>query len=403
METPLRILLLEDLPEDVELIEHTLRKEKMLFVSKRVDERQQFIDALSDFAPHVILSDHSLPLFNSIDALNICRTLPVYIPFILVTGAMSDEFAVTCLKGGADDYVLKSNLSRLPVAIRTTLKQHEDEQQRKQAEDSLLQQNQELIKINDELDRFVYSVSHNLRAPLMSVLGLLNLTKYEKEITVDGLKAYLEMIESSIFKLDHTLKDIIDYSRNERQQIDIDRIDLRVMIDQSFGRLKYLPGQEHLSRHIEVIGIAPFYSNTYRLSVIFDNLLSNAIKFQDSGKTAPVISIRANIDPGTATIVIEDNGVGIPRELQEMIFTMFFRANEKSDGSGLGLYIAREMITKLKGEITLSSQPGLGTRFELSIPNQMEQQKGIGNLSTGIKASNPPTSDNKWITNTSHS
>jgi signal transduction histidine kinase len=374
METPLKILLLEDLPEDVELIEHALRREKMLFVTKRVDERQHFIDALKDFLPDVILSDHSLPQFNSIDALTICRALPIYIPFILVTGAMSDEFAVTCLKGGADDYVLKSNLARLPAAIRATLKQYKDEQQRKQAEDSLLQRNEELIKINDELDRFVYSVSHNLRAPLMSVLGLLNLTKHEKNLTLEGIREYLAMMESSILKLDHTLRNIIDYSRNARQEEEIEKIDIREEITQSFERLKYIGGQERLSKKIEVKGIAPFYSNAYRLSVIFDNLLSNAIKFQDHDKVDPMIAIGVNIDPASATIIVEDNGVGIPDDLHGLIFTMFFRANERSDGSGLGLYIAREMIRKLRGEITVSSQPGVGSRFELIIPNQMEHQ-----------------------------
>ena len=388
MEKSLKILFLEDLPEDVELIEHVLRKEKISFISKRVDERQEFIEALQDFLPDVILSDHSLPQFNSIDALSICRKLTVHVPFILVTGAMSDEFAVKCLKGGADDYVLKSNLSRLPSAILTTLKQHQDERQRKQAEEILRERNEELIKTNDELDRFVYSVSHNLRAPLMSVLGLLNLTKYEKAISVETLKEYLQMMESSVLKLDHTLREIVDYSRNARQEVEIDKIDIRKMIDQSFERLKYIPGHEDLSREIEVTGIAPFYSNVYRLSVIFDNLLSNAIKFRDIHKVTSKVVIRANIDPSRATIIFEDNGVGIPDDLQEMIFNMFFRANERSDGSGLGLYIAREMMWKLKGKIIVSSKFGQGARFELTIPNQIEQQTEEQNLSGETNVSN---------------
>src|SRR6185369_16229642 len=156
---PLKILMLEDLPEDAGLVERTLRKEGILYTMSRVDTKEEFISSLRELGPDVILSDHSLPQFNSAEALKICRRVGLQIPFILVTGTVSEEFAVNCLKMGADDYVLKANLTRLPSAITTALKKRDEEKKRKIVEKALRQQNEELIKINRELDHFVYSTS----------------------------------------------------------------------------------------------------------------------------------------------------------------------------------------------------------------------------------------------------
>src|SRR3989337_1013755 len=205
MEKPLKILVLEDVQDDVGIIERELRKGGLSFETTRVDNKPEFIQALRQYQADVILSDHSLPQFNSFEALKLCRRSGITVPFILVTGSVSEEFAVTCLKEGADDYVLKSNLIRLPNAIVNSLKQRQFELERKKSDLALREQNDELIKINKELDSFVYSVSHNLRAPLMSVLGLLNLAKMQDQ-KQESMDLHFEMMEQSIQKLDETLK-----------------------------------------------------------------------------------------------------------------------------------------------------------------------------------------------------
>src|SRR5690606_22687642 len=128
MEKDLKVLVLEDMEEDLELIHRALNKAGLHVTIKRVDTKEEFVNALNDFHADIILSDHALPQFNSAEALKLCRLHGVKIPFILVTGAVSEEFAVNSLKQGADNYVLKSNLTRLPSAISTALKHHEDEQ-----------------------------------------------------------------------------------------------------------------------------------------------------------------------------------------------------------------------------------------------------------------------------------
>lgn len=370
----LKILMLEDLQDDVGLIERTLRKEGMNFTGKRVDSQKEFTQCLESFHPDVILSDHALPQFNSLEALKICRKQAVHVPFILVTGTVSEEFAVSCLKQGADDYVLKSNMVRLPSAIHNALKQRHHEAKRKKAERTLRKQNEELVKINKELDSFVYSVSHNLRAPLMSVLGLINLVQLENKQVDNNLNHYFQMIQHSIYKLDDTLKEILDYSRNARSVLNIIAVDIRKMIEESFERLKYMEGSENISKSIGVPHNLPFYTDPYRLSVIINNLVSNAIKYRDVTKDHNVLKVEANVAHNNLEISVTDNGIGIPKEYLHKIFEMFYRATDRSEGAGLGLYIVRETVDKLQGSIAVQSEVGQGTTFRITLPNLKEYQ-----------------------------
>lgn len=367
MEKQLKILMLEDVADDAGLIEREMKRGGLSVITKRVDTREEFIAAIKSFEPDVILSDHALPQFNSIEALKISKRYSSTIPFILVTGTVSEEFAVSSLKQGADDYVLKSNLVRLPSAIQNSLRQRSIEQKRKKAERSLRKQNEELVKINKELDSFVYSVSHNLRAPLMSVLGLLHLARKDKD--VEALQHYFIMMESSIHKLDDTLKEILDYSRNARSDIRVEKVLIRDLIEDGFERLKYMEGSDTVEKHISVEDGVPLYSDSYRLVVILNNLISNAIKYKDINKEKSFISIEAIITERSMRLIFEDNGIGIPEEYTSKVFQMFFRATDRSDGAGLGLYIVKETVDKLNGTVTVTSHLGKGTVFEIEVPN----------------------------------
>ncbi|MCZ8215687.1 MAG: hybrid sensor histidine kinase/response regulator [Cyclobacteriaceae bacterium] len=368
MKEQMKILMLEDVEDDAGLIVRAIKKGGIQFEIKRVDTREEFIDSIRHFHPDVILSDHSLPQFNSIEALKICRRINLPAPFILVTGTVSEEFAVSCLKQGADDYVLKSNLTRLPSAIENALAQRELKQQRVKADVALRTQNEELVKINRELDSFVYSVSHNLRAPLMSVLGLLNIVKKEDEENNNRYVHYFNMMQQSIMKLDDTLKEILDYSRNARNELQLAVVDVKALIEDGFERLKYLEGSDQLRKEVQVTSDCDLVSDAGRLSIILNNLISNAIKYRDENKEC-YLRIKVSITVTHATIIFEDNGIGISSEFQERVFNMFFRATEKSEGAGLGLYIVKEAIDKLGGTIEMKSTFGQGTQFTMRILN----------------------------------
>jgi signal transduction histidine kinase len=369
MKESLRILMLEDMKEDVELIERVLKRDGFDFITKQVDTKDEFEMWMKMFNPDVVLSDHGLPQFNSTEALKFCKELGYNGAFILVTGTVSEEFAVTCIKQGADDYVLKSNLSRLPSSINSSLQRRETERKRMDAEIALRVQNEELIKINKELDSFVYSVSHNLRAPLMSVLGLLNLAKNEGHDPDQHFSGYFRMMEQSIHKLDETLKEILEYSRNARNEVFIEKVDIKMLVEENMERLRYLDGFNDLTKNLVVTGDATAFSDAYRLSVIFNNLLSNAIKYRDNNRLDSFINIAIEISNKEIKIDFIDNGIGIKDELLPKIFNMFFRASTRSEGAGLGLYIVKETVEKLKGTIDVKSEIEVGTSFSILIPN----------------------------------
>jgi signal transduction histidine kinase len=367
----LKILCLEDDEEDFEIINYALEKGGLSYTSTRVDTKEKFLEALNEYNPDIILSDHSMPTFNSTEALEIRKIIRPETPFILVTGAVSDEFAVNCIKLGADDYILKSNLHRLASAINTSLRHKETEKAKIKAITDLAARNEQLLKINNELDSLVYSVSHNLRSPLTSVLGLVNLAKGEK--SQETLNQYHEMIETSVKKLDDTVKEILDYSRNARQELHLEQVDLKSLIQESLDKLKFMSAFNTLHINLSIDAKAPFYSDYYRVSVVLANLISNSIKYLDQGKPESFLEIEATVDEKVAEIHVKDNGIGIDKQLLPKIFNMFFRATNRNEGSGLGLYIVKEAIEKLGGRIEIESELGKGTRFIIEIPNLGEK------------------------------
>ncbi len=227
--------------------------------------------------------------------------------------------------------------------------------------------NEELTKTNAELDRFVYSTSHDLRAPLMNVMGLIDIT--EMGITDEKSKSYLTMMKSSVQSLDDTIKEIIEYSKNTRTDVEVEQIDLHVLTEQVLAGLQFMDGANTIEKRVHFDIKLPFYSDKARLTVILNNLISNAIKYRNPKKTNPFVTVDATVTEEKAVITISDNGIGIKPEYQAKIFDMFFRATTQSNGSGLGLYILKETLNKLNGKITVSSTLNLGTTLTVEIPN----------------------------------
>jgi signal transduction histidine kinase len=365
----IKILMLEDQEDDADLVKRALRKGGITFECIRVDDKASFEKALIEFKPDAILSDHSLPQFNSIEAIKIKQSISTSTPFILVTGAVSDEFAAQCIKLGADDYILKSNLSRLPASLKNALEYRTLERLRVEGEETLRQQNVQLNKANREIDSFVYSVSHNLRSPLSSILGLVNIARQEMETGKADMPNYLNLIEKSIKKLDETIKEILEYSQNDRVDITLESIDLKALIHDCLSRLQYLKGYDQITQQLNLSGSVPFYSDRFRVSIILMNLFSNSIKYQDEHKEHKLLRVKATLTAEKVTLEITDNGIGILPDRHDLVFKMFYRGTEKSDGAGLGLYIVKEVVEKLGGNVLLRSEPDLLTTFVVTLPN----------------------------------
>ena len=231
----------------------------------------------------------------------------------------------------------------------------------------LSEKNDELKKINAELDRFVYSASHDLRAPLTSLLGLVNIAQLEDNN--EKVAGYLEKMKISVSKLDALISDIINVSRNARLGLIAEQVDFKDLAEETIEHLKYLPSANCVKTEISVQSDQPFYSDPKRIRVLMSNLISNAYRYHDPRKEEPYIGISVEVKDDQAQVVIRDNGKGIDPEHIERIFEMFFRATADTEGSGLGLYIVKETVEKLNGTIKVDSNLGQGSTFKISLPN----------------------------------
>lgn len=228
------------------------------------------------------------------------------------------------------------------------------------------EQNEQLLKANKELDRFVYSVSHDLRAPLSSISGLVHLIENSKE--PKETTQYLGLIKGRIIRLEQFIRDIIDFSRNARSEIKLEQVNLKELADEIFETLKFNNGADCIEMENELENTFVTITDKARLQIVLFNLISNAIQYRDLKKNRSYIKISKAEKEGSLILNLDDNGIGIDPQHHTKVYNMFYRASENSKGSGLGLYIAKETMDKLGGTISLQSVLGQGTRFSLELP-----------------------------------
>jgi signal transduction histidine kinase len=229
----------------------------------------------------------------------------------------------------------------------------------------LKEKNEDLQKSNTELDHFVYSTSHDLKAPLSSISGLINIAKHE--VKEDKALEYFRMIEGRIDKLNLFIKDIIDISRNSRLDSIKEAVNIASLVDIAIDNNKYMENAHAINFIRNIDKENNHQLDRARLEVILNNLISNAIKYhKTSGERWIQISVKKL--KTSVRIIIADNGIGIKEDRQDKVFDMFYRGHESSDGSGLGLYIVMEVIKKMKGKVLLKSEEHVGTEIKITLP-----------------------------------
>jgi signal transduction histidine kinase len=224
---------------------------------------------------------------------------------------------------------------------------------------------QQTMRLNEELDRFVYSTSHDLRAPLHSVKGLLTLTKAARP---DEQAEYLQLMEKRIGSLDKFISDITDYSRNNRLEIIKESVNVSDLVTGIWDLLQHCPDAKRIEFKNEIPKDVIVINDATRMKVVLTNIISNAIRYHDRRKHSQYIRLYYQTTARSFSLHIEDNGIGIDPSLHEKIFDMYYRANESSQGSGLGLYIVKQTLAKLSGTIQITSSLLIGTTFSISIP-----------------------------------
>ena len=229
-------------------------------------------------------------------------------------------------------------------------------------------ESEELRKTNIQLENFVYSVSHDLRAPLSSMKGVIEIT--QEETKEDLTREHMGLLKGSIEKLDHFILDVLDYCRSKRLEMKADQIDFKLMIDDIADNLKHMNQNEsNVDIKIKVEQENTFCSDKVGVSIVLNNLVSNAIRYRDRNSNQPFVNIEVTATDERANIIVKDNGIGINKDLQGKILDMFYRISDETDGTGLGLFLVKETIDKLHGQIKVESELGKGSVFRILIPN----------------------------------
>lgn len=231
---------------------------------------------------------------------------------------------------------------------------------------TLEKQNVELRKVNQELDHFLYSTAHDLKAPLSSLKGLIYIALHDPDNT--RVKEYLHKMDRSVLKQEKFIRELVDYSRNNRTTLSIAEVDIASLTDDIIEEYRYSqPFPIRIETDFDFTH--PNFTDGRRLGIVLNNLLSNAFKYSDGQKKHSFIKISGYNTLNKTVVSIKDNGIGIPEEHLPKIFDMFHRATETSSGSGLGLFLVKETITKLKGKINVKSSEGQGTEFDIAFQN----------------------------------
>ena len=234
-----------------------------------------------------------------------------------------------------------------------------------EARKELLRQNEELTKANHELDSFVYKVTHDLRSPLTSLMGLIDLALDDEGAR--GASAYLELQKRAVLKMDQYVKQIVDFARNSRMEVITEKVDFDQLLNDCLGQYEE-QAKERKVQFTHQVQQEDYYSDPARLKIILDNLVSNAIKYCDPTKSERMVDIQIARENGHIAIRCHDNGRGIPIEQQPKVFDMFYRAHKGALGSGLGLYMVKETVSKLQGKIDLNSSENEFTEFVIKLP-----------------------------------
>lgn len=307
---------------------------------------------------HILITDERMPEMTGIELLeSILEDFPSVIK-ILMTGYLDIEPIIQAInKIGVFRYIQRPWVEHeIKMTIDSAFEMY-------CAKFLLREKTLKLQKAYEELDKFAYSASHDLRAPLASILGLINIAKLENKDS-----EYLQLIEKSALRLDAYTRDILNYYKNGKMSVLIKEIDFESLANEVIDHVNFFQPTENIHFKIDVEQEESFYSDEIRVRILLNNLISNAIKYQDKTKKQHTVNLGIKIKHGLANIFIKDNGIGIKEAHLDNIFNIFYRGTDSGHGSGLGLFIVKEIVTKLKGDIAVKSKANEGTEINISMP-----------------------------------
>ena len=351
-----RVLYIDDEENNLQAFRASFRRQYEIYTALSAAEG---LLILQNVDVHVVIADQKMPNTTGVEFFkSIVETHPDPIR-ILLTGYTDIEALADAINhGDIYRYITKPwNDLELHNSIKNAYDAYK-------AKIDLRNKMTELEKTNDELNRFIYSISHELRAPLVSVIGIINLVKMEDLYHSSG--EYWSLIETCSNKLDYYIQKTLQYYKNTKDVPDHSEIDFQQLVGELIELHTY--SDKDTGFNVNIKQNVKFVGDAFRIEVILSNLISNAIKYQKSNELNKTVNIEIDVTDHHANININDNGMGILKEHLEKIFTQFFKS-KMHHGSGLGLFIVKEALNKINGTINVSSNIEDGTTFKITIPN----------------------------------
>lgn len=357
----IQVLYIDDEPNNLVSFKASFRFDYTIYIANNTDE------ALAHLNQHpgisVILSDQKMPGKTGVEFFEEIRLKHPNPVRILITGYTDIDSVINAINRGQVYRYIKKPWTEADV------KSAIDEGYKFYITNSLLTlKNEELQKAYEELDKFAYSATHDMRGPILSVLGIIDLTKNAEDMT--EIKEMVSMMENAMLKLDNYIQNLHDHYSIRRGELNITDIDFNnVMKDMSdlydiTGRLKGITFKKSVAQS------SKFRSDDISIKIILNNLLSNAFKYQKKNNNDKFVSIDVIVEGNTSVITVEDNGIGIPEKNKNDVFMMFFRGANDEIGSGFGLYNVKDALSKINGKIELTSKENEGTKFTVTIPSK---------------------------------
>jgi two-component system cell cycle sensor histidine kinase/response regulator CckA len=382
----LRVLFVEDSEDDAALLARHLERSGYEVDSFRVDTQESFASAVTNAKWDVVISDHSMPLFSSLEALRILKDRGVDCPFIIVSGTISEDMAVAAMRAGAHDYVLKNNLARLGPAIDREIgeaelrRQAREEREARKAIELQLQQSQKM----EAVGRLAGGIAHDFNNLLTAILGFagLALDKLDHDSRTP-VRFELEQVKQAAERAARFTKQLLAFSRHQvlaprlmspAESIDAMTPMLRqllgedvelTIIDRARGKVRVDPGQ---------------------FEQVVMNLAVNARDAMPNGGTLRLGTARVDLSdtdaarlqvaPGQYMVLaVSDSGMGMDDATRARIFEPFFTTKPPGKGTGLGLSTVYGILRQSGGAIEVESAVNKGTTFRVYLPVAQSQEE----------------------------
>lgn len=354
----INVLYIDDEDNNLSSFKASLRRD---FIIHTALDAEEGLKMAQEIEFEVVIADQRMPGMTGVEffeKLVVVNPRPIR---ILLTGYSDIVSVIDAInRGEVYRFIDKPwNLEQIKNAIFNAAEIYD-------ARRELKVKNDRLQKLHSEMNQFVYSLSHELRGPLMSISGISKLAKME---TLEpSILEYFEMIDSATLKLDDFIYKMLDFYRSTKIENKIELIDFKLIFDHQMAEYRKKWNMNDVEFSIDIRQDFDFHSDEAKIRVILNNLVGNAYKFQkESGSKK--IKITITTSKGKAEITVVDNGIGIEEKHQKDVFNLFHRATQRNVGSGLGLYMVKESVEQMNGTVILKSEQGSGTSVQVILPD----------------------------------